>query len=129
MKYFKKYKEYRKLTKFKRRQYKDNLVNMLDEAMDKDPQKAWKLINKSKRKSIPTDHIEKINHQKWFDHFNNLLKSETNSIDHNKQNHVRAELSDYESRPQTGRLDYMISENEIHLAAKSLKITNQVLMI
>ena len=89
MKYFKKYKEYRKLTKFKRRQFKDNLVNMLDEAMDKDPQKAWKLITELKRESIPTENIEKINHQKWFDHFNNLLNSETNNIDQNRQNHVR----------------------------------------
>ena len=39
----------------------------------------------------------------------------------NRQNHVRVELSDYESRPQTGKLDYMISENKIHLAAKKLK--------
>ena len=42
---------------------------MLDGVMANDPQKAWKLIDELKRESMPTDNVEKINHQKWFDHF------------------------------------------------------------
>ena len=64
IKYYKKYKDYKKLTKYKRRKFKENLANMLDQAMEKDPQKAWKHITELKRESVPTDNVEKINHQK-----------------------------------------------------------------
>ena len=121
IKYYKKYKDYKKLTKYKRRKFKENLANMLDEAMEKDPQKAWKLIDELKRESVPTDHVEKINHQKWFDHFNNLLNNETTDIDQARQNNVKDELNNYESRYQSGKLDYAISEKEILTAAKKLK--------
>ena len=94
---------------------------MLDQAMEKDPQKAWKLIDELKRESVPTDNVEKINHQKWFDHFNDLLNSETNNIDQTRQDYVKAELNNYESRYQSGKLDYEISEKEILTAAKKLK--------
>ena len=39
-KYYGKFKEYKRLTKFKRRKYKENLTNMLNGAMNKDPQTA-----------------------------------------------------------------------------------------
>ena len=57
--YYKKYKEYKKLTKYKRRKFKENLVHMLNEAMESDPQKAWKLINELKTESLPVDNAEK----------------------------------------------------------------------
>ena len=117
MKYYKKYKEYKKLTKYMRRKFKENLASMLDEAMEKDPQKAWKLIDELKRESVPTDHVEKINHQKWFDHFNDLLNSETNNIDQAQAKLCKDELNNYESSYQSGKLDYVISEKEILTAA------------
>ena len=121
MKYYKKYKDYKKLTKYKRRKFKENLANLLiDEAMEKDPLKTWKLIDELKRESLPTDHVEKINHQKWFDHFNNLLNSETDNTDQTRQNYVKNELNDYESRHQSGKLDYVINEKEILTAVKKL---------
>ena len=47
-KYYGKFKDYKRLTKFKRRKYKENLTNMLNDAMDKDPQTAWKIIDEMK---------------------------------------------------------------------------------
>ena len=49
---------------------------MINDVMEKDPQKAWEFIDVLKRESVPTDKAEKINHQKWFDHFHNLLNYE-----------------------------------------------------
>ena len=91
--------------------------------------KQWKkthkkhgnLLIKLKRESVPTDHVEKINHQKWFDHFNNLLNSKTIDIDQARQNYVKDELNIYESCYQSGKLDYAISEKEVLTAAKKLK--------
>ena len=94
---------------------------MLNDAMENDPQKAWKLIDELKRESIPTDNTEKINHQKWFDHFNSLFNSETNNIDQARQTCVKNELDNYESLHRMGKLDYMINEKEISAAAKKLK--------
>ncbi|MEW8543579.1 MAG: endonuclease/exonuclease/phosphatase family protein, partial [Candidatus Thiodiazotropha sp.] len=121
IRYYKKYKEYKKLTKYKRRKFKENLANTLNEAMEKDPQKAWKLINELKNESLPTDNAEKISHQKWFDHFHELLNTETSHIDQSRQNDVKNDLKQYESLNKMGNLDYTINEKEVLAAAKKLK--------
>ena len=73
-KYFQKFKEYKRLTKFKRKKYKENLTSMLNDALDKDPQAAWKIINEMKRDTVQTDNSErKKNSTEWFDYFKNLL--------------------------------------------------------
>ena len=91
----KKNKEYTRLTKFKRRKFKENLTTMLNDAIEKDPQNAWKIIDELKRESIPTDKAEKINHQAWFDHFNKLLNTQFNPVDNTRQNLVKNELNHY----------------------------------
>ena len=58
-KYFKKFKEYKRLTKFKRRKFKENLTNMLNDAMHKNPQAAWEIIDEMKRDAVQTDKSEK----------------------------------------------------------------------
>ena len=42
---------------------------MLNDAMDKDPQVAWKIIDEMRRDAVQTDKSERINRQEWFDHF------------------------------------------------------------
>ena len=68
IRYYRQYKEYKKFTKHKRRKCKEDLTNALNEAIENDPQKAWKLINELKTESLPSDNAEKINNQKWFDY-------------------------------------------------------------
>ena len=94
---------------------------MLNEALEKDPQAAWKIIDELKRESVPTDNTEKINHQKWFDHFHKLFNTETSHIDHTRQMLVQNELSNYEAAHQNCNLDYVISEKEIFEDSKKLK--------
>ena len=51
-----------------------------------DPQTAWKIINELKNDSLPADKAEKINCNQWFTHFRDLLHSNTNKIDNDRQN-------------------------------------------
>ena len=77
IRYCKKIKEYKRITKLKKRRYKDKLTNILNDAMDKDPQTAWKIINKLKKNGVPTDKIEFINRNEWYNHFHNLLQPDS----------------------------------------------------
>ena len=58
---------------------------MLRNALENDPQTAWKIINELKNDSLPADKAEKINRTEWFSHFRDLLRSDTNKIDNDKQ--------------------------------------------
>ena len=121
IRYYRQYKKYTKLTKYKRRKFKEDLTNALNEAIDNDPQKAWKLINEVKTESLPPDNAEKINHQKWFDYFNELLNTELSHVDKSRQNAVKKELSEFEFIHEKCNLDYAINEKEVLMAAKKLK--------
>ena len=61
IRYYRKYKEYKKLVKYKRRKYRENLTYMLNETMEHNPQTAWKIVNELKNDSLPPDKSEKIN--------------------------------------------------------------------
>ena len=49
MQYYSKFKEYKRLVKYKKRKYKECLTNMLSSAMENDPQTAWKITNELKQ--------------------------------------------------------------------------------
>ena len=120
-KYFKKFKEYKRLTKFKRRKYKENLTNMLNDAMDKDPQAAWKIIDEMKRDTVQTDNSEKINRTEWYDHFKKLLTPQNGQdVDERKQS-VKNDLTNLENSNKTCNLDYNITEKEVLDACQKLK--------
>ena len=96
--YYKKYKEYKRICKLKKRNYKNKLTNLLNEAMDRDPQTAWKIIDELKKNTVPTEKSESINRNEWFNHFNNLLHTNNvNPIDSQRQEQVLSELHTYES--------------------------------
>ena len=61
IRYYRKYKEYKKLVKYKRRKYRENLTYTLNETVQHNPQAAWKIINELKNDSLPPDKSEKIN--------------------------------------------------------------------
>ena len=122
--FFKKFKEYKRLTKFKRRKFKENLTTMLNDAVEKDPQNAWKIIDELERESTPTDKAEKKNHQAWFYHFDKLLNTQISPIDNTRHNLVKNELNNYETLNQSSILDYTMTEKEVFAASKKLKNNN-----
>ena len=48
VRYYTKFKEYKRLVKYKKRKHKEALTNMLSNAMENDPHNAWKIINELK---------------------------------------------------------------------------------
>ena len=121
LRYYSKYKDYKKLVKFKKRRYKESLTIMLNNAMENDPQTAWKIINELKNESLPADKAEKINRSQWFTHFRDLLHSSTNHIDSDRQSAINEELKLYENSFQNCTLDYEITDKEIMDACRKLK--------
>ena len=113
MRYYTKFKEYKRLVKYKKRKHKEALTNMLCNAMENDPNNAWKIINELKNDALPADKAEKINRNQWFVHFRNLLHNNTNTIDNDRQKAIKEELNQFEKSFQTGGLDYKITEKEI----------------
>ena len=98
IKFYKKFKEYKRIVKLKKRNYKNKLTNLLNEAMDKDPQTASKIIDELKKNAVPTDKSESINRTEWFNHFNNLLHTNNvNPIDSQRKEQVISELRNYET--------------------------------
>ena len=63
--YYKKIKAYKRWDEqFRRHKFKENLTQMINDAMEKDPQTAWKITDVLKRESVPTNKAEKVNKQK-----------------------------------------------------------------
>ena len=121
IRYFRKFREYKKLIKYKRRKYKEHLTEILSKTMETDPQAAWKVIHELKNESLPSDKAEKINRTQWYSHFRDLLKSDNSEMDNKRQHQIKNELQDFENAEQLGNLDYDITENEIMNACKKLK--------
>ena len=94
---------------------------MLNDAMDKDPQVAWKIIDEMRRDAVQTDKSERINRQEWFDHFKILLKSETIQDSDETKRQVSNDLMDYENTDQTCTLNYKFTEKEVFVACQKLK--------
>ena len=99
--YYKKFEAYKRLTKFKQRKFKENLTQMINGVRKTRSTKSMEIIDVLKRESVSTDKestykAEKVNHQKLFDHFHNLLNSEKSNIDTDRQNYVKQELNNYE---------------------------------
>ena len=78
--FYKKFKEYKRLTKYKRRKYKERLTSLLNDAMEKDPQAAWKIIDELKNDSVPSEKSERINRRDWYNHFYKLLHNDTHEV-------------------------------------------------
>ena len=111
----------KKLVKYKKRKYNDYLTNMLSNAMDNDPQTAWKIVNELKNDSLPADKAEKINRSQWYMHFRDLLRDNAHKIDSDIQKDIKDELTNYEKSHQEGSLDYEITEKEVIDASHKLK--------
>ena len=66
--------EYKKLVNYKKRKYKESLTNLLGNAMENDPQSAWKIINELRNDSLPADKAEKNYWNSMVYTFSGLIK-------------------------------------------------------
>ena len=71
--YFKHYREYRKLVKFKKKNFKKSIIKQLDELETKDPKRYWTLVSSLKEDDDQTCSPELgIDSDSWYDYFKNL---------------------------------------------------------
>ena len=71
--YFKHYREYRKLLKFKKKNYTKNIFSKLDDLESNDPKAYWNLVNSLKKEQEQSNGPDlAIDPDTWYDHFRNL---------------------------------------------------------
>ena len=97
------------------------MINLLNDAMDKDPHTAWRIIDELKKGSVAVETAEGINCQDWHDHFQKLLNTEANKVNGNRKNFIKEELRYFEDLKHVSSIDYRITEKEISIACQKLE--------
>ena len=116
--FFKLRKQYAKLCKYKRNQYKQSMIDKLDTLNDNNPRAYWNLVNSlldvKKRTTDSTLHPSQ-----WLDHFIELNK--VNESYSNRINQLQNKVSLLEKRQHFNELDFLITSTEISQAISNLK--------
>ncbi|CAC5409288.1 unnamed protein product [Mytilus coruscus] len=116
--YFKCYREYTKLRRYKKRHFKQQVLDQLDQLRDHDPKKYWKLINSLKeRKNDNT--LDSAKPEEWHEYFSELNKP--SNLHSNRIHEIRSEVEKLEKVKQFCELDFRISNTEIANSVRKLK--------
>ena len=117
--YFKQYREYRKLVKYKKKNFKKKIIEQLDELETKDPKQYWKLVNSLKEDNEPAFGPElAIDSDSWSDYFQNL---------HSIQDKFTSRVEDLDrilkedNNNTFSLLDVLIKQSEISNSISKLK--------
>ena len=116
--YFKCYREYTKLRKYKKRHFKQNILDQLDLLRDSDPKKYWKLIN-SLKESKDKNNTGTIETEEWHTYFSDLNKLADSNI--NRIQEINSAVENMEKIKHFCELDYRISIKEITDSISNLK--------
>lgn len=114
--YYKSLKEYNRARKHFKRQYKQDIINQLDDLREKAPQQYWKLLHKLKDISVKNEATTQITPSEWLSHFRNLNTKPTTAAATTtySQTHNMPKID-----PQP--LNMNIEECEVLIAIKNLK--------
>ena len=114
--YFMLLKLYRKQCKTKYRQYRQQIINDLDQMHEKSPKAYWELVKKLKEEK--NTNTSKISPSEWYSHFSKL--ADKNNFKHpsviNNEDYMNIETA-----PSFSELDFKIRENEISKSINKLK--------
>ncbi|CAG2247210.1 unnamed protein product [Mytilus edulis] len=116
--YYKCYREYNKLRKYKMRTFKQSILNSLDNLRDSDPKQYWKLIN-SLKESTDDSKGKSVEPEVWFNHFSDLNKSP--SISETRIKEINSKIENMEKNKTFCELDYRFSTKEIFESISKLK--------
>lgn len=118
--YFKQYREYRKLLKFKKKNYTKNVFSKLDELESNDPKAYWNLVNSLKHENENHNGPEmNIQSDTWQDYFQNL-NSVQSKFDERLTNLNKILVEDKQIKSFT-LLDATIKDKEIKNSINKLK--------
>lgn len=118
--YYKHYREYRKLLKFKKKHFTKNLFSKLDDLESSDPKTYWNLVNSLKNENNETNGPESnIDTSTWYEYFQNLnsIKSKFNA----KVENLNQILSNSNNIKTFNLLDTIIKDKEILNSISKLK--------
>ena len=116
--YFKCYRESNKLRKYKKRNFRQTILDSLDQLRDTDPKKYWKLI-KSLKEDSESDSTNSVEPEQWFQYFTEL-NQKPSSIE-SKLNYINSKVKDMENMKHFCELDFLISSKEISDGISKLK--------
>ena len=110
-------KEYKRLIRAKKRKYKSDILEKLNDLHDNDPSQYWQLLKQLKESqqpvSVPAD---KIGPDEWARHFSTLLDKQAVSSPS-----FTDELETQEQVPIFNELNFLIQEEEVKNAIKKLR--------
>ncbi|MCG8046148.1 MAG: reverse transcriptase domain-containing protein [Candidatus Thiodiazotropha endolucinida] len=114
--FYKTLKEFRKLRKQKRRQYRQEILNKLDSMLENNPSAYWKLLDELKDDNKNHNKGEAISSSDWLKHFSSL-----NDQTITPNTDFKDKLEYLEKEKVFNELDYLLSEKEILNGIKELK--------
>lgn len=116
--YYKTYREYTKLRKYKKKHFKQSILNKLDSLEKEDPKTYWNLVNslKEEQKSSPESSIDS---DTWIDYFASLNSVNLHHVE--RVNALNEMVKNLENNKTFSELDSRITIEEIKIAISSLK--------
>ena len=118
--YYKQYREYKKLVKYKKKHYTKNILGKLDELECNDPKSYWNLVNSLKNETENTSRPEtSIDADTWFEYFQKLNSVKTNF--HDRLESLNQFLTSSDQTRTFNLLDTIIKEKESINCVSKLK--------
>ena len=102
------------MCKFKRKKYKSDLVDRLDNLLENDPKAYWSLLDELRNNK--QDSFESMTSpDEMFDHFSslNILPNKF----HQRAKGIEELLVNTENSPSFSKLDFLITKDEIKMSA------------
>ena len=115
--YFKCYRKYRKLVKYKKKSFNKLVISQLDDLETKDPKAYWKLVNSLKEDSHSNSPEKSIDTDTWHDYFENLNSVNEKYTERTKV--LDGKLRNFETAT-FNLLDCTIKEKEIRDSSSKL---------
>ena len=118
-------KKYKKCCKISKRQFRQNLLNLLENMEQKNPKKYWDILEKLK--NLDSDNVNSKNpicEEDWVQYYKDLFKQK--SIPQEINEKAKKEIDDLISEPFFNELDYIITDAEIAAGINKLKLGKAV---
>jgi exonuclease III len=119
-KYFSTENAYKRLTKYKKNTFRNQLIQDLNEVAANDPRKAWSIVKELQSATNPDDKSQHIQPDEWFRHFSSLHTGDV-ELPNNRMRDVAEQLKILEQEKSFCELDFSISEKELINAMQKLK--------
>ena len=112
-------KRYKKLAVEKKREYKQNIINNLEDLEKSNPKEYWTLFDNLKNMDNTESIHDNIPDHDWIKHYTTLLGPK--NYDYDRTAEIRSKIAKIKECPYFSELDVSITDTEILKAVGSLK--------